>query len=294
MLINDTLILILWNIYTENTLSREIADERIIRKVVERKFISVRESLTFLFLFSLMSLQVPSVGWLRVGLPALTRRSEALQWGFSWSRPAFAGAWQARIEGETADRVLRGAGRPLGAGQAPTVDTSCEDSRLCDPCCYRCWASPRTAVVVARCRCTAPRLAVLLGTWSEKKYRTQESREISTIFNNDFQFPSRHTHGIIVNHCAFIWIFPSGRKQNPTNDGLNVSPRQCTLIKYANAHVMETKRYRTVTAVATCSRKNTTTSTRKCNLEGTLLRATSLRRCAGNAANFCSPSFRPS
>ena len=101
----------------------------------------------------------------------LTRRSEALQWGSSWSRPASADAWQARIAEAMVDKAHRGGEPRLGARWAPILGTSCEDSLPSDLCCYRCSANPRTVVAVALCRCTVPRLAVLLGTSSETETR---------------------------------------------------------------------------------------------------------------------------
>lgn len=65
------------------------------------------------------------------------------------------------------DKAHRGGEPRLGARWAPILGTSCGDSPPSDLCCYRCLANPRTVVAVALCRCTAPRLAVLLGTSSE-------------------------------------------------------------------------------------------------------------------------------
>jgi len=218
----------------------------------------------------------------------LTRRSEALQWGSSWSRPAFAGAWQVRIEGETADRVLQGARRPLGAERAPTADTSCEGSRPCDPCCCRCWASPRMAAVIARCRCTAPRLAVLLGTWSE--------RNISFLPETIYLFRITIIGPCSSTRSAAISLSPSSSEETEKLTSRMLTITRISLGDIAERpRVTETKRYGTmVVAVATCPRKNTTAV--DAEVQPRRKTPEERRHCdalQATRANFCSPSFRP-
>lgn len=126
-----------------------------------------------------------------------THQSEALQWGSSLSRLAFARAWQVRIEAAVVNTDRQAVAPPEAAEQVPTGGIYAAARLPFDPCCCCCSANLRMSVVAAQFHCMAPHLAVLLGTLSAN---TRQGITLTLVHYAGLRAKNKDSNAIILVH----------------------------------------------------------------------------------------------